>query len=152
MSTEAIDPASRIEAIIEAVDRWPGVTVHDHRFGGREFRLGTRELGHVHYAGVVDMAFPRAVRDALVEAGRTGTHHVLPDSAWTTFRVRDDRDVDAVLDLLRASYVYHALGVARTPKGHTALDAMDIDAELDALDLPRAARERFDLARERAGR
>ena len=27
---------------------WPGVTVHDHRFGGMEFRVNGREMGHLH--------------------------------------------------------------------------------------------------------
>ncbi len=27
---------------------WPGVTAHPHRFGGMEYRLGKRELGHIH--------------------------------------------------------------------------------------------------------
>jgi hypothetical protein len=27
---------------------WLGVTVHDHRFGGIEFRVNGREMGHMH--------------------------------------------------------------------------------------------------------
>lgn len=27
---------------------WPGVTAHDHRFGGIEFRVNGREMGHMH--------------------------------------------------------------------------------------------------------
>jgi hypothetical protein len=41
--TESI--ATRIE---REVASWPDVTVEPHRFGGREFRLGRRELGHLH--------------------------------------------------------------------------------------------------------
>ena len=151
MSSHTADPSLLVERVIDAVSRWPGVTVHDHRYGGREFRLGTHEVGHVHYGGLVDIAFPRAVRDALVNAGRTGAHHVMPDSGWTSFRVRADPDVQAGVDLLRLAYVYHALSLARTDAGRTALDALDVDAELDALDVPHAARERFAQVRERAG-
>ncbi len=37
--------AARISAIVGS---WPDVEVGAHRFGGVEFRLGRRELGHLH--------------------------------------------------------------------------------------------------------
>ncbi len=36
------------QKIHAAVSSWPGVTAHPHRFGGMEYRLGKRELGHIH--------------------------------------------------------------------------------------------------------
>ena len=39
------DIRDRIE---REVGSWEGVTTHEHRFGGVEFRLGKRELGHLH--------------------------------------------------------------------------------------------------------
>jgi hypothetical protein len=36
------------QKIHETVLSWPDVTAHPHRFGGTEFRLGKRELGHIH--------------------------------------------------------------------------------------------------------
>jgi hypothetical protein len=58
---------SRLEDEISA---WPNVSVHPHRFGGKEFRFGKAEIGHVHREGTVDIPFPRAVRDALLEEGQ----------------------------------------------------------------------------------
>ncbi len=56
--------------ISEAIERellsWPDVTVGQHRFGGREFRIGKREIGHLHGSSVADLPFPRAMRDELV--------------------------------------------------------------------------------------
>jgi hypothetical protein len=46
----------------------------------------------------------RRVRDELVAAGRTGPHHVHPDSGWTTKYIRDDADADEVVELLRINY------------------------------------------------
>ena len=37
--------AARIE---REVGSWDGVTVSPHRYGGIEFRVGRRELGHLH--------------------------------------------------------------------------------------------------------
>ena len=55
---------SRLEGEVSA---WPNVSVHAHRFGGKEFRFGNAEIGHVHKDGTVDIPFPRSVRDALLE-------------------------------------------------------------------------------------
>ncbi len=95
------DIAARIE---REVGGWPGVTVHDHRFGGREFRLGRRELGHLHGGRFADLPFHRRIRDMLVETGRAEPHHVLPDTGWVTKRIRDAADADEVVELFRLSY------------------------------------------------
>ena len=33
------------------VSTWPSISVHPHRFGGREFRFGSAAVGHVHTGG-----------------------------------------------------------------------------------------------------
>ncbi len=71
--------------IQEAVLSWPGVSAHPHQFGGTEYRLGKREIGHIHGDHLVDIPFPTRVRDEIVAAGRAEPHHVLPDSGWVSF-------------------------------------------------------------------
>jgi hypothetical protein len=99
----------RIQQVVDGVTAFPGVSAAPHRYGGTEFRLGSREVGHVHRWGAVDVAFTRRLRDAFVEEGWTGPHHVYPDSGWTTFRVVTDGDVARALALLELSYCYHRL-------------------------------------------
>ena len=53
---------TQLRKLEEQVAAWPHVSVHPHRFGGREFRFGNAELGHVHLGGTVDIPFPRNVR------------------------------------------------------------------------------------------
>jgi hypothetical protein len=91
------------ERIAAEVSGWPGVTSAPHRFGGTEFRLGRRELGHLHGDRFADLPFPRRVRDELVAAGRARPHHVLPDSGWVTAPIRSD-DVEPVIELFRMAY------------------------------------------------
>jgi hypothetical protein len=83
---------------------WDGVTAASHRFGGVEFLLGRRELGHLHGDRLADLPFPRRVRDELVESGRARPHHVLPDSGWVSVRITGPDDVTNVLELFRLSY------------------------------------------------
>jgi hypothetical protein len=92
------------ERIIATVGSWPGVESAPHRFGGVEFRLGRRELGHLHGDRLADLPFPRRVRDELIAAGRAEPHHVLPDSGWVSFRIRSEADVDAAIELFHMGY------------------------------------------------
>ena len=92
-----------VESVRDAVEKWDDVTIHDHRFGGIEFRLGRRELGHLHRA-FADLPFPRRIRDELVIAGRAQPHHILPDSGWITVPMRTEADVRNVIALLRDNY------------------------------------------------
>jgi hypothetical protein len=84
--------------------RWPGVTAGTHRFGGREFRVGNREIGHLHGDHLADLPFSRAIRDELVSRGEASIHHHLPDSGWVSFPIRDERDIPALLALFRRNY------------------------------------------------
>jgi len=93
--------ASRIE---REVGSWEGVTVASHRFGGIEFRVGRRELGHLHGDRLADLPFPVPIRRELVEAGRAEPHHILPRSGWVSVRIRRDGDADTVIELFRLNY------------------------------------------------
>ena len=65
-------------SITRAVTAWAGVIVQAHRFGGVEYLLGEREIGHIHGDHLVDIPFPKKVRDAIVLEKRAQPHHVLP--------------------------------------------------------------------------
>lgn len=94
--------------ISESIERellsWPDVTAGPHRFGGREFRVGKREIGHLHGSNVADLPFPRALRDELVTRGQVSPHHHLPDSGWVSFYIRDEKDIPVLLALFRLNY------------------------------------------------
>jgi hypothetical protein len=95
------DALTRIRAAVAA---WPGTSETPHRFGGVEFRLGTREIGHLHRDRLLDVPFPKRVRDELVAAGLAQPHHVLPDSGWVSFPIAAEADVAAAIALLRRSH------------------------------------------------
>ena len=86
------------------VGSWDGVSVAPHRFGGTEFRVGRRELGHVHGSRLADLPFPVAIRRELVAAGRADLHHILPESGWVSKWLRRDADADEAIELFRLNY------------------------------------------------
>ncbi len=92
------------QQIVREVSGWPGVTRASHRFGGVEFRVGRREIGHLHGSRLADLPFPVSVREQLVAAGRAKPHHVLPNSGWVSYHIRDADDVGEVVELFRLSY------------------------------------------------
>lgn len=83
---------------------WPDVEAVPHRFGGVEFQVHHREIGHLHGDRLADLPFPRRIRDELVAANRARPHHVLPDSGWVSFFVRGEQDVPEVIALFRLNY------------------------------------------------
>ena len=92
------------ERIVAEVSSWAGVTVHPHRFGGVELRVGRRELGHLHGDRLADLPFPVRVRERLVAEGKAQQHHILPESGWVSVPIRGDADVPRVIDLFRLNY------------------------------------------------
>ncbi|MFZ0629570.1 MAG: luciferase family protein [Nitrososphaeraceae archaeon] len=49
-----------LEKISKEIMNWPGVTTDQHRFGGTEFRIGKREIGHIGDR-LADLPFPMQV-------------------------------------------------------------------------------------------
>jgi hypothetical protein len=90
-----------VEDIRELIERevgsWQGVTVHPHRFGGVEFRLGKRELGHLHETWA-DLPFTSRIREMLVETGRAQPHK-FGVRGWVSQALDDE-----VIELFRLSY------------------------------------------------
>ena len=90
--------------ITATVMAWEGVSAASHRFGGTEYKLGRREIGHIHGDHLVDIPFPKKVRDEIVAAGRAQSHHILPETGWVSFYLREEDDVEVVIALLRESF------------------------------------------------
>src|SRR5260370_29518614 len=115
--------------------QWPGVSAGTHRFGGRVFRLGRSEIGHVHSDGAVEMPFPGALRNELVAQGLAEQHRTAPDSGWITFHVRRDVDVQHAVWLLRISYLRFVLKAVPDPgkRFDQESDRLRLNSRLKAL-------------------
>jgi hypothetical protein len=92
------------ERIGREVGGWPGVEERVHRFGGVEFRVNGHEIGHLHGDGLADLPFPVRMRKELVEAVEAQEHHVLPETGWVSYRIRQPEDVAGALGLFRKNY------------------------------------------------
>ena len=65
------------ERIRAELDDWHGIMSAPHQFGGVEFKLGSREIGHIHGDSLVDVPLPKRLRDV----GRFGRGRTAPCAA-----------------------------------------------------------------------
>jgi Luciferase len=133
-----------IDKISAQVGNWEGIVSARHRFGGTEFLLEGREIGHVHNFGLVDIGYSRAIRDYLVSENLAEPHHIYPDSALTSFYVNAEKDVEHALWLFRLSFLRHFILLSRRPERHKNLPRIDVDSELARLKLAPDFRRLFD--------
>ncbi|MFN3650790.1 MAG: luciferase family protein [Armatimonadota bacterium] len=89
-----------VARVIDSVSNWPGVRLTCHRFGGTQFDLHGRELGHIHGNGVLDVYLDRETRDAVVGSGEALPHHTFPRSGWVSMLVATEADARRGLQLL----------------------------------------------------
>ena len=102
--------------VADVVSAWSNVSVHPHRFGGREFLFGSAEVGHIHIGGIVDIPSPRSLHDAMLADGLAEQHHWVPNSGWILFPMRSEEDLTHALWLMRLSYLRYALKTSTNPQ------------------------------------
>jgi hypothetical protein len=93
------------EQITEEVAAWPGVETAYGRRGEFAFKVGRRELGHLHGDHAAHFAFPKDLWHELREQNRIIEHPVFPGKPGPAARrIEDDADVRDVIELMRLNY------------------------------------------------
>jgi hypothetical protein len=93
------------ETITAEVESWPGVTSGHGRRGEFAFKVGAREIGHLHGDHAAHFGFPRDVFDELFASGRVTHHPVFPEKHGPAARrITSDADVREVIALMRLNY------------------------------------------------
>jgi hypothetical protein len=88
-----------LESVKKEILSWSYVTAKPYRFGGIEFRINKREMGHIHGERLVDIPFPMKIRNELVNSGRVSPHHVLPQSGWVSYWIeKGEEDLPAIIE------------------------------------------------------
>ena len=91
--------------IVEAVTSWPGVEVDAEERGELSFKVGRREIGHLHGEHVAHFSFPRSTWTVLAEQHRIVPHPVFPDKRGPAERrIATEADIHDVIELLRFNY------------------------------------------------
>jgi Family of unknown function (DUF5519) len=91
--------------ITEEVTSWPGVEAAYGRRGEFAFKVGAREVGHLHGEHAAHFMFPKDVFERLLRDGRVVHHPVFPDRDGPAARRIDDQsDARDVIELMRLNY------------------------------------------------
>jgi Family of unknown function (DUF5519) len=91
--------------ITDEVTSWPGVEAGYGRRGEFAFKVGRREIGHLHGDHAAHFSFPKEVWEELHDAGRIVEHPVFPGRVGPAARrIHDEDDVRDVIALLRMNY------------------------------------------------
>ena len=91
--------------ISDEVLAWPGVTAGPGSRGEYSFKVGKREIGHLHGDRVAHFGFPKNVWQALYDAGRIDYHPVFPGKPGFGARaIASRQDEDDVIALMRINY------------------------------------------------
>ena len=99
------DSRSASRQITDEVTSWPGVEAGPGRRGEFAFKVGRREIGHLHGDHAAHFSFPKDVWAELFEHGRVGYHPVFPDRRGPAARrIEDEADVGDVIRMMRLNY------------------------------------------------
>lgn len=91
--------------ITEEVTSWPGVVAGSGERGEFAFKVGRREIGHLHGDHAFHAGFPKAIWRELHEEGRIDYHPVFPGKpGYAARRIETEDDVRDVIALLRLNY------------------------------------------------
>src|SRR5438270_8433932 len=93
---------SASQQITDEVTSWPGVTAGPGSRGEFAFRVGRREVGHLHGDRSAHFSFPKPIWAELMEQHRIEPHPVFPNAKGPAARrIRNDGDVADVIRLMR---------------------------------------------------
>jgi Family of unknown function (DUF5519) len=93
------------ERITEEVTSWPGVEAGPGSRGEFAFKVGAREIGHLHGDYVAHFGFPRAVWKDLFDQRRIDYHPVFPGRPGFGARMLEtEADIGDVIALMRLNY------------------------------------------------
>src|SRR5436190_22620070 len=99
------DSRSASRQITDEVTSWPGVEAGPGRRGEFAFKVGRREIGHLHGDHAAHFMFSKELGAELREQERVVDHPVFPGKLGPAARrIQDDEDVEDVIRLMRLNY------------------------------------------------
>jgi Family of unknown function (DUF5519) len=99
------DKRTASNQITAEVTSWPGVEAGPGRRGEFAFKVGHREIGHLHGDRAAHFFFPETVWAQLSGEGRIAPHPVFPGKRGPAARrIETDADVVEVIALMRLNY------------------------------------------------
>ena len=91
--------------ITDVVSTWRGTQAGTGSRGEWAFKVGRKEIGHLHGDHAAHFGFPKEVWGSLFEQGRIDYHPVFPGRpGFGARRIETEDDVEDVVALMRLNY------------------------------------------------
>jgi hypothetical protein len=108
LKTTKLFSGSKIPFIIDDIEEevlsWKGTSARLHKFGGLQFDVNGKEIGHIHGNGLLDILFNRETKSKLITEKRVVEHHIFKNSGWISFYIKSPEQKAEAVRLLRESY------------------------------------------------
>jgi hypothetical protein len=93
-----------MDEIERKVLSWEGTSLKIHKYGGIQFDVNDKEIGHIHSNGLLDVLLKREIKAQLIKEGRVENHHTFGQSGWISFHIKNEQDKKYAIELLEYSY------------------------------------------------
>jgi Family of unknown function (DUF5519) len=102
-----------LDEIENEVLSWDNTSSHLHKYGGIQFDINKKEIGHIHGNGLLDILFSKEMKLKFVSAGRVKEHHIFKNSGWISFYIKTQDDKKFAIELLKLSYINKSNTIAQ---------------------------------------
>ena len=100
-----------LDEIDNLIIKLPEVSISSHKYGGVQYNALGKVIGHIHGNGLIDIRFTKKLKAYILEDGKVEDHHVLKNTGWVSFQLKNSEDVAYAIKLLGQS---HALVLKRS--------------------------------------
>ena len=80
------------------------VSTSFHKYGGLQFNVDNKEIGHMHGDGLVDIHLNKKLAQIIILLGLAEDHHVLKNSGWISFPLRRNQDLNIIVKIAHLGY------------------------------------------------
>ena len=84
---------------LPGVTERPNAGIHEDAFF-----VGRSMFMHIHGHGHCDIRLPKDVQERVLAEGKARRHRWAPEAGYVTFVVRDEKDLEPAMELIRASH------------------------------------------------
>lgn len=117
---------NQMDDIDEALSGWPGITASFHKYGGIQYNLGKRELGHIHGNGITDIQLSKSTAEQLIQKGMAAEHHTIKNAGWVSIYLNHGSNTESAIIVF--GLAYEQMLKKNPATGFTIPDAGAIDS------------------------
>lgn len=94
--------------VTHEVKSWKQISTHYHHFGGLQFNVGNKEIGHLHGNGLLDLKIPKKLKTAINQLEGIEDHHFLKKGNWISIQIQSDSTPKNMIKALRLIYSHYS--------------------------------------------